>query len=114
MPLIKNFNKKAILSKVQGNKDLGEFTARTVQKHIAPYIPYNTGRLCNDVSYAPYQIRYNAPYASEVYNDLKKNFRKDKHPLATARWFEVGMPAVRDNIIQDIQEYVNNGVNFND
>ena len=111
MPLLKNFDKNAIVSKVKGNQELGKYAAETWHKHVSPYIPYNTGRLCNDVTYKPYSIIYNAPYAYSVYNDLKRNFRKDKHPLATARWDEVAAPAVMDYFIHDIQDYID-GINF--
>ena len=113
MPVVKNIDKKAILSKVKDNTEIGIFAAQSLQKHVSPYIPYNTGRLCNDVSFRPYEIHYNAPYARKVYNDMKRNFRKDKHPLATARWIEVAMPAVKKYWVQDIQNFID-GMDLND
>ena len=112
MPLIKNFDAKALLNKIRVNQEMGKYAAESWRKHIEPYVPYNTGRLCNDVTIRPYKIIYNAPYADKVYNDLRRNFRKDKHPLATARWSEVAAPAVRDYFIQDMQDFVD-GINFN-
>ena len=106
MPLRKNFDKNVILKAIQGNQAFGTAVAEAWQKRIEPYIPYNTGRLCNDVTIKPYQIVYNAPYADEVYNDLKRNFRKDKHPLATAKWSEVAAPAVMTYFEQDVQEII--------
>ena len=111
MPLLKNFDKKAIVGKVQGNQELGKYAAESWKKRVEPYIPYNTGRLCNDVTIRPYSITYNAPYANKVYNDLKMNFRKDKHPLATVRWNEVAAPAIMDYFVQDLQDFVNR-INF--
>ena len=112
MPLVKNFDKDAILKAVQGNDEFGKAAAQAWQKRVEPYIPYNTGRLCHDVTIKPYKIEYNAPYAGTVYNDLKRNFRKDKHPLATARWNEVAAPAVMDYFVQDVQSIIN-GMDLN-
>lgn len=111
MPLVKNFDKNVIISKVKYNQELGTHAAETWRKLVEPYVPYNTGRLCNDVTIRPYTIIYNAPYAGKVYNNLKMNFRKDKHPLATARWNEVAMPSVKDYFVQEMQNFVN-GLDF--
>ena len=106
MPLRKNINKQAIVDVVKADDEFGRVAAETLRKLVEPYVPYNTGRLCNDVTVKPFSFEYNAPYASSVYNDMKRNFRKDKHPLAAARWVEVAMPVVREYFIQDMQNYV--------
>ena len=106
MPLRKNFDKNAIVNAVQADDEFGQYAAECWRKLIEPYVPYNTGRLCNDVTVRPFEIQYNAPYADSVYNDLKRNFRKDKHPLATAQWSEVAAPTVMVYFIQDMQEYM--------
>jgi len=106
MPLLKNFDKREILQAVQLDEEFGRYAAECWRKRVEPYVPYNTGRLCSDVTIKPFSVQYNAPYANEVYNNLKMNFRKDKHPLATAQWNEVASPAVMDYFIQDLQEYI--------
>ena len=112
MPLKKNFDKNAIVQAVKGGDEFGKAVAEAWQKRVEPYIPYNTGRLCHDVTIKPFAVQYNAPYANKVYNDLKMNFRKDKHPLATARWNEAAMPAVFDYFVQDVQNIID-GMDFN-
>ena len=106
MPLIKNFDKQAILNAVQMDDDFGKFAAESLRSRVEPYVPYNTGRLCHDVTVKPFSFEYNAPYSGTVYNDMYRNFRKDKHPLATAKWVEVAMPAVQDYFVQDLQGYI--------
>lgn len=106
MPLVKNFDKKAILDAVRMDDDFGKYAAESWRKHIEPYVPYRTGRLCNDVTIRPWTITYNAPYASDVYNNVHMNFNKEKHPLATAKWDEVAMPAETDGFVQDLQSYL--------
>lgn len=107
MGLVKNFDKNAILNAVKMDDDFGRYAAECWRKRVEPYVPYNTGRLCNDVTIRPFRVEYNAPYANEVYNNTKMNFRKDKHPLATAHWSEVASPAIMDYFVQDMQEYIN-------
>ena len=106
MPLVKNFDKQAILKAVKEDEEFGKYAAECWRKRVEPYVPYNTGRLCNDVTVTPFSVKYNAPYADTVYNNPGMNFRKEKHPLATARWHEVAAPAIRDYYIQDLQEYM--------
>ena len=106
MPLRRNLDKDGILRLIRENRDLGQNAAECLRKRVEPYVPYNTGRLCSDVTVRPYEITYNAPYAGTVYSDLKRNFRKDKHPLAAARWDEAAMPAVHEYWVRDIQEFV--------
>lgn len=112
MPLVKNFDKNAIISKVKDNPEIGRHAAETWRDLVEPYVPYNTGRLCHDVTIKPYVVQYNAPYAGKVYNDLKMNFRKDKHPLATAKWNEVAMPAVKDYLVKEMQNFID-GMDLN-
>lgn len=113
MPLKKNFDKNKIVNRVKDNSEIGQHAAETWCSLIEPYVPYNTGRLCNDVTVKPFVIQYNAPYADTVYNDLKREFRKDKHPLAAARWSEVAAPAVKDYFVQEMQKFID-GMNLND
>ena len=110
MPVVKNINKQEILNAVALDDDFGRYAAECWRKRVEPYVPYNTGRLCNDVTIKPFAVQYNAPYADEVYNNLYMNFRKDKHPLATARWNEVASPAVMDYFVQDLQSYIDRKV----
>ena len=106
MPLVKNFDKGAIVNAIQMDDEFGKFAAKTLRSLVEPYVPYNTGRLCNDVTIRPFAFEYNAPYANKVYNDLHRNFRKDKHPLATANWVEVAMPTVENYFVHDLQSYI--------
>ena len=106
MPVVRNIDKFELLNAVNNDDDFKVYAAECYRKRIEPFVPYNTGNLCNDVTIEPFRIRYNAPYAETVYNDLNRNFRKDKHPLATAKWDEVAEPAVKDYFIQDLQNYI--------
>ena len=106
MPVVKNIDKKAIMNAIQMDEEFGMYAASSLRQLVEPFVPYRTGRLCNDVTVRPFRFEYDAPYAEEVYNNVHMNFRKDKHPLATAKWVEVAMPAVKDYYVQDLQSYI--------
>ena len=110
MPLRKNFDKKAVLNAVALDDEFGQYAAESWRKLIEPYVPYRTGRLCNDVTVKPFKIEYNAPYSGDVYNNVNMNFNKEKHPLATAKWDEVAAPAVKDWFVQDLQSFIDRKV----
>lgn len=59
-----------------------------------PYVPYDTGKLSENVTVSSGGVCYYQPYARRVYYGDYMNFHKDKHPLATSRWNEV---AITDN-----------------
>ncbi len=61
-----------------------------------PYVPYDTGRLCTSGHVlgggadTPARIVWDVPYAHSVYYGDEKgySYRRDRHPHASARWFE--------------------------
>lgn len=75
---------------------------------IFPYVPFDTGTLAESVNISADCIEYRAPYASSVYSQ-NRNFRKDKHPLATARWDEAAEPTQKPKLIEALQAYVDSG-----
>lgn len=73
------------------NKQTALFAAEEARKLMEPFIPYATGKLANDVTVTAddtsAQIRYNSPYAAEVYNNEREaDFNTENHPLASAMW----------------------------
>ena len=64
-----------------------------VLKDSAPYVPFRTGNLMRSGSSGTVIgsgiVKYNAPYAKQVYYGKHMNFSKAKHPQATSMWFEV-------------------------
>lgn len=78
---------------------------------VNPYVPCDTGNLSREVyitrSYSDgMSIVYEAPYASKCYYGDDINFRKDKHPLATAHWDKVAMQTERERFVREAEQIV--------
>lgn len=72
-------------SKVE-NPPFGLFLAHEWKRLINPYTPHREGNLENNVTYEPFLIHYNSPYAHYQYNGVNFNFFKEINPLATHHW----------------------------
>jgi len=63
-----------------------------VLKDCTPYVPMKTGNLVGSgirgTKIGSGRLVYNAPYAKSCYYAKNRNFSKDKHPQASAQWFE--------------------------
>ncbi len=70
------------------------------------YVPMQTGMLAQNVEITPKYVRYVSPYASRMYYGVGFNFRKDKHPLATAMWNKVAMETQRDKLTRSVEAYM--------
>ena len=63
-----------------------------VLKDSGPYVPFRHGHLFRSGIAATRigsgEIEYNAPYARRLYYGIRMHFSRDKHPQASAQWFE--------------------------
>ena len=63
-----------------------------VLKDSTPYVPMATGNLVGSgirgTVIGSGKVIYNAPYAKSCYYAKSRNFSKEKHPQASAQWFE--------------------------
>lgn len=111
-----NLNKLQIVEKID-NDEFWKFAATQWHRLITPFTPMRTGILFESVIITPGVIEYTEPYAHHVYdrktkNDKKINFRKDKHPLASAEWDKAAMPTQKDELILCCQKYADK-IHFN-
>lgn len=58
-----------------------------------PFVPYDTGALSQSGVVGEGVIVYDVPYAQVVYHGAGMRFQTEKHPLATAAWFEAAKAA---------------------
>ena len=84
------------------------FAASEWHRLYQPYVPFRTGTLANQVNLSPGQITHTAPYAKKCY-DGSFNFRKDKHPLACAKWDVAAMPEQLPKLTRALQTYIDAG-----
>lgn len=82
------------------------FLANTAYKLMNDYIPMDTGSLAQTVDITPDYLHFKVPYAERMYEGDHLNFRKDKHPLATARWDKAMMDARGKELVKTVQNYM--------
>ena len=83
--------------------------AREWHSLYAPYVPMDTGRLLRDVRFGPGIIEHRAPYARRVYYGAGLNFRRDRHPLAVARWSRAAEKTQAPELLRRLQACVDAG-----
>ena len=83
--------------------------AREWHSLYAPYVPMDTGRLLRDVCFGPGTIEHRAPYARRVYYGAGLNFRRDRHPLAVARWSRAAEKTQAPELLRRLQACVDAG-----
>lgn len=84
--------------------------AREWHRLYTPYVPMDTGRLLRDVRITPGQVEHRAPYARRVYAGSGIGFRRDKHPLAAARWDKAAQGAQKAALVRRLQALVDGGM----
>jgi hypothetical protein len=115
------------------------FAATEWWKLYQPYVPMDSGTLSQQVTIEPKTITHTAPYAHYQYTGAvygpnfpitvggviegffskpgvpkhptgaSLNYRKDKHPLASAKWDKAAEPSQKDALIQRLQAFVDGG-----
>lgn len=76
-----------------------------------PYVPYDTGKLSQNVTVSDKGVTYNQPYARRVFYGDWINFHKDKHPLATARWTDVAIMNNREEFNTRVKNVITEAIN---
>ena len=103
-----NIDVKRHISKVRSNQ-FWLFAAQQWYRLYQKYVPMDTGTLANQVIITPGQIEHTAPYARYIYDGKRFNFRKDPHPLASAKWDKAGEPTQKPKLVRTLQAYVDRG-----
>lgn len=120
LKIINQLDVKGICDEIENDEELWKFASLEWWRLITPYTPMDTGQLAfgvamtgtpsqpsGDTQIKAKEIWYRQPYAHRWYT-TPANFRKDKHPLATAKWDDVARPQQEDKLIQALQNYIDN------
>ena len=75
-----------------------------------PYVPYDTGKLSQNVTVDENGVTYHQPYARRIFYGDYINFHVDKHPLATARWTDVAMANHSDEFDNRVGEIIKEAI----
>ena len=119
------------------------FAATEWHRLYTPYVPMDSGSLAQQVTIEPKTITHTSPYAHYQYTGAvygpnipitqggvvvgffskpgvpkhptgaSLTYRKNQHPLASAKWDKAAEPSQKDTLIGRLQAYVNGGgLNF--
>ena len=62
-----------------------------------------------DVRFGPGTIEHRAPYARRVYHGEGLDFRRDRHPLAVAKWDRAAEKALKPELLRRLQSFIDEG-----
>lgn len=106
-------DKKGIVDKADESlKDpsFGLFLAHEWKRLINPYTPHREGNLERNVTYEPFLINYNSPYAHYQYEGVNFNFLREFNPFATYHWDKAAEQAgQKDKLITAANDYLRRG-----
>lgn len=71
---------------LKSNKRLGDFMAAEAERGMEPYVPMRTGTLVESAHSRPFEIEYQASYATYPYHGRNMTIRTEMHKLATKEW----------------------------
>jgi hypothetical protein len=108
---------------IQKGGRVHSFLTDTCAKAMDKYVPFDTGTLAetvvlkngdiNRTNVTVDTITYSQEYAKIVYYGIRNGkqivFHTDKHSLATAYWDKVMWTAKGQDIIKQVQDYINRG-----
>ena len=89
------------------------FLTNTCYKHMDKYVPMDEGHL-RQYKIQGNLIIYDQEYANYQYEGISKtgkklNYSTDKHPLATSYWDKEMWSAEGQDVVRQVQNYVDRG-----
>jgi len=107
---------------IQKGGPVHAFFTSSCAKAMDKYVPFDEGNLAGTViengeptsNVRVDTITYSQPYARYVYYGISKsgkplNYQKDKHSYAGPYWDERMWSAEKDDIVKEVQDYIDNG-----
>lgn len=87
-----------------------KFATQTCAMHMDKYVPYDEGNLA-DYRIEDNKVIYQQPYAQYQYYGISKsgkklNYNTDMHRLATSYWDKEMWTAEKNDVIEEIQDYI--------
>lgn len=98
-----------ITSRAENDRAFWTFAAEEWHRLYDPYVPMDEGMLKDTVVIRPKEIEHTQIYARYQYNGIGFNFRRDKHPKASARWDKAAAPTQLPRLASSLQAYVDSG-----
>lgn len=102
---------KSVDNIVKSN-DVGLLTSAVCAKYMNPYVPYYQNALSTTVdTTVPFEVTYIQEYSRYQWKGVSKkgkklNYNHEQHFLATSHWEEPAFARYKDNIVQEITDYL--------
>ena len=94
--------------KIKNDTAFWTFAASEWHRLYSPYVPMDEGILTNSVDIRPGEIEHVVPYAHYQYTG-HFNYRRDKHPKASAEWDKAAAPTEMRKLGSSLQNYIDSG-----
>lgn len=104
-----NVDVHGITSKAENDRAFWTYAATEWHRLYEPYVPMDQGVLKDTVTIRPKEIEHTVPYARYQYNGIGFNFRRDKHPKASAFWDIAAAPTQLPKLASSMQAYIDQG-----
>lgn len=100
---------KGLTDGAENDRGFWTYAASEWHRLYSDYVPMDEGTLTNSVIIRPKEIEHTAPYAQYQYNGTNFNFRRDKHPKASAKWDQAAAATQLPNLASSMQAYIDSG-----
>ena len=100
---------------IDPNGKVQKFFTETCAKHMDKYVPMDNGGL-RRYELGKNYVEYQQPYARYQYKGIREdgsrpineaNRNRTKHPLATSYWDRKMVTAEKQDIINEVQQFIN-------
>lgn len=104
-----NVDVHGITSRAKNDRAFWTYAAEEWHRLYEPYVPMDEGVLKDTVTIRPKEIEHTVIYARYQYNGVDFNFRRDKHPKASAKWDQAAAPTQLPRLASSLQAYIDSG-----
>lgn len=98
---------------IEPNGKVQKFFTNTCYKHMDKYVPMDEGNLRSNVSIDSNTITYESPYARYQYYGIREDGTHEVKNYTTpgtgTYWNRRMWSAEKDDVIKEVQDYVNHG-----
>ena len=108
---------RKVAKKVAGSEGFGLYAATQWHRLYTKFVPWDTGSLADHVTFAPFEITHNEPYAGYQYYGARQdgshavqNYSRDKHGLASSHWDDAAVPTQKEKLERSLTKFLGDKV----
>ncbi len=103
-----NVNAAALTKMAAGNDAFGIYAATQWHRLYNKFVPRDQGQLADIVTFKPFSITHNAPYAQYQYHggDDKRTVVNYSTPLTSHHWDDAAVPTQKSKLEASLEKYL--------